>query len=743
MLVRHRLMAPKSVSLTAQLLVTVIGSIVATAVALATVAYQTVYDNLDREARSRVRIAAQSRAEAVSRMVAGQQQRAQRFITSTAALCGEQTPTGEFAWEGDCTRSALQEFRITEHAVGAVLLSGTRRIAGTGRRPRLDVPRPIGLATFEHGADGQLHYVVRGAVGPASVLLEFPVSDFQPFFDDRSSFGGGEAFLRDDVGVFLTPARYADGETPPGARLTEASHACPDAPTDWRDLDYRGVDTIHGMHRVDGFVPTACVDAHVAVSEALAPAGALLNVLIGRAGLFVLMGLILGLLAARWLAAPVFRLAASARALQDGDFDRPIPIKGPSEVRALGRSLATMARALGEMVSRERRARQEAETANRAKDEFLAVLSHELRTPLTATLGWTRLLRTGNLDPSRSARAIDAIERSAWTQTRLVNDLLDVSRIIAGRLQLDRQVIPLQDPILAGVEEVRPAAERKGVSLEIEVAANVHVRGDAVRLEQVVSNLVTNGIKFTSTGGRVLVRVAEADPGTAEISVSDTGVGISSEFLPFVFDRFRQADSGPTRPHGGLGLGLAIVRHLVRLHGGTVQALSGGRGKGATFIVQLPLAGAVETVEPGSRPVVERPALAARIDGLAVLLVEDDEETRAVVRAMLEDAGATVAAVGSAEEGRKALLSIRPTVLISDIAMPDEDGYAFLRSVRAADLHVPAIALTAYARREDAAEAFAAGFQLHLPKPVNRQVLISAIASLAGPPRSDLIERSA
>jgi CheY-like chemotaxis protein len=259
----------------------------------------------------------------------------------------------------------------------------------------------------------------------------------------------------------------------------------------------------------------------------------------------------------------------------------------------------------------------------------------------------------------------------------------------------------------------------------------------------VVSNLVTNAIKFTAAGGRVLVRLASAD-GQAELSVSDTGVGISPEFLPYVFDRFRQADSGPTRPHGGLGLGLAIVRHLVRLHGGTVQAMSGGPGKGATFIIELPLADASGAVVRPPAP--ERPPRPARLDGVTVLLVEDDDDTRSVVRAMLEEAGAAVATASSAEEGRRALLSMRPAVLVSDIAMPSEDGYVFLRSLRAADITVPAIALTAYARREDAAEAFAAGFQLHLPKPVNRIVLISAIASLAAPPQSgadEMVERTA
>lgn len=737
-------MAPRSVSLTVQLLLAVVGSIVATAIALTTVAYQTARDNLDREARSRVRIAAQSRADAVSRVVLAQSDRAQRFITSTAAFCGERKPTGGLAWELSCSRGALQDFRITEHATGAVLLSGPRRVARTGRTPSMDRVYPTGLAVLQETDDGQLHYVLRAAVGETSVLLDFAVSDFLPFFDERSALGLGEVFLRDAAGTFLTSARYSATQTPPGAGHTEANRSCLNGPTEWRDIDYRGIDTFHGLHPVTGFAGGACVDAHVVVNDALAPAETLLSTLVTRAGIFAALGLVIGLLASRWLAAPVLRLAASARALQEGDFEKPIRIDGPSEVRELGRSLATMARALGEMVGRERRARQEAETANRAKDEFLAVLSHELRTPLTATLGWTRLLRTGHLDGQRSHRAIEAIERSALTQTRLVNDLLDISRIIAGRLQLERQVIALVDPIQAALDEVRTAADRKGVAIDTSLDADVLVRGDAVRLQQIVSNLVTNAVKFTAAGGRVLVRLTSVE-GQAELSVSDTGVGISPEFLPYVFDRFRQADSGPTRTHGGLGLGLAIVRHLARLHGGSVQAFSGGHGKGATFVIQLPLS---DASSPVVRPAaaVDRLARPVRLDGVPILLVEDDDETRSVVSAMLEDVGATVITAASAEEGRRALLSGRPSVLVSDIAMPDEDGYAFVRSLRASDINVPAVALTAYARREDAAEAFAAGFQLHIPKPVNRSVLISAIASLAGPIRADgeaQVERSA
>jgi signal transduction histidine kinase/ActR/RegA family two-component response regulator len=737
-------MPPKSVPLTAQLLLTVVGPIVATVIVLTTVTYQIVRTNLDREARSRVSVAARSRADLVSRLVIAQYERAERFIAATATLCGEPKPTGVTAWEPGCIRSALQEFRITEHAVGALLLSDTRRVASTGRVPSRDLVFPTGLAVLQPTSTGAVSsYVLRASNGRASLTMVFNVADFRPYFDERSSLGeSGEVFLRTADGTFLTPPRFGwTMTTPPGAISSEAGHVCNGA-AEWRAIDYRGVPTFHGLYPVDVFAGGACVDAHVPVDEALSPAEDLLFMLVGRGSLFVGLGLLLGLLASRWLAAPVLRLSASARALQNGDFDRPIRIEGPSEVRQLGRSLATMARALGEMVGRERRARQEAETANRAKDEFLAVLSHELRTPLTATLGWTRLLRSGHLDPQRSTRAIEAIERSALTQTRLVNDLLDVSRIIAGRLQLERDVIALADPIHAALEEVRSAADRKGIAIETSLAPDVLVPGDALRLQQIVSNLVTNAIKFTASGGRVQVRLTR-DHDQAEVAVTDTGVGISPDFLPFVFDRFRQADSGPTRPHGGLGLGLAIVRHLVRLHGGSVQAMSAGHGKGATFAFQVPLADPAATVTRPAAGSVDRGARAERLNGVTVLVVEDDDETRSVIAAMLDDVGAVVVTAASAESARRALLSVRPAVLVSDIAMPEEDGYTFLRSLRAADFQVPAIALTAYARREDAAEAFAAGFQLHLPKPVNRSVLVGAIAALAAPTRGGAAESSA
>jgi signal transduction histidine kinase/CheY-like chemotaxis protein len=723
----------KSAPLAAQMLVTLVGSIVATAAALTTVAYHTVAHDLEQEAMARVRIAAASRADALNRIVNAQRDRAERFLVTTGSLCGERRADGGIAWEDGCSRRALQEFRITERAHGAVLLSNDRPVAVAGARRVNGSTRlaPLGLATLVTDVDGADYYVIQAASRNSSLVLEYPLTDQWPLFGDHPALADGEVFLRHVSGTFLTPARHGQPRTPAGARVTEAAHPCSDEPSSWRGLDYRGIDTLHSLQPVAAFYG-ACAEAHLALAAAVQPAIALRNTLYLRGGLLAGLGVLLALMASSWLARPVLRLAADACALQDGDFARPIRIEGPSEVAELGRSLGTMARALVEMISRERRARQDAEDANKAKDEFLAVLSHELRTPLTVTLGWARLLRAGHLDPQRAARAVDAIERATVTQTHLVNDLLDVSRIIAGRLQLERRVLACARPVRAAIEQIRAVAERKGVELAVQAPDELLVTGDATRLQQVVSNLLTNALKFTAPGGRVDVTLTARDA-HAELAVRDTGEGIAPDVLPFIFDRFRQADGGPTRRHGGLGLGLAIVRHLVTLHGGSVQALSAGPGRGATFIVQLPLApaGAVATPVDDTPTSADQATGRARLEGVRLLLVDDDEATRQVVQALLEDVGATVVAARSADEARGLVEPARPDVIVSDVAMPGEDGYQFLRTIRERGVIVPAVALTAGARREDADHALAAGFQLHLPKPVERGALIAAVSSLA------------
>ncbi len=389
----------------------------------------------------------------------------------------------------------------------------------------------------------------------------------------------------------------------------------------------------------------------------------------------------------------------------------------------------------------EQAARAEAEAANRFKDEFLAVLSHELRAPLTPILGWASMLRPGQYDWALVAQAVEVIERNAKAQLRLVEDLLDVSRIITGKLRLYAVTLDLAPVIEAAVAAVRPAAAEQDIQLEVSIAPDEQqVTGDPDRLRQVVLNLLSNAIKFTPRGGRIEVRLAHTNA-HAEISVSDTGTGISPEFLPHVFERFRQADSSTTRTYGGLGLGLSIVRHLVELHGGTVHAASPGKGHGSIFTVRLPLADACGEAGASSQkhsagikdPVEDSNA---PLRGLRVLVVDDEADTLQMLATVLRRYGAEVTTAANAKLALAALEYRRPDVLISDIGMPDEDGYTLIRKVRALPAerggHTPAAALTAYARAEDRAQALHLGYQMHLSKPVEPDALATAVACLAG-----------
>ncbi|MEH2162049.1 MAG: response regulator [Nostoc sp.] len=402
-------------------------------------------------------------------------------------------------------------------------------------------------------------------------------------------------------------------------------------------------------------------------------------------------------------------------------------------------------------VIREQTARQEAEAANRMKDEFLAVLSHELRTPLTSMLGWSKILRSKKLDEKATSRALEAIERNAISQMQLIEDILDVSRIIRGQLRLNVSAVNLISVMEAALEAVRPLAEPKEIQLTTVLDTSVgSVYGDPARLQQIVWNLLTNGIKFTPKGGRVEVHLSvvsgeeqQTTQQYAQIQVIDTGIGISSEFLPKVFDRFRQADSTTTRSHNGLGLGLAIVRHLVELHKGTIFAHSLGSGQGATFTVNLPLlqnrANRVNRETTGEISSVVSTPLA----GLRVLVVDDEADTRNFLSFMFEEYGAFATAVASVDEALAILQQAKTDVLISDIGMSEQDGYTLIRKLRSLEPErggcIPAIALTAYTREEDRLEALSAGFQQHLSKPIDPTKLIAMVASVLKLPMEVLV----
>jgi PAS domain S-box-containing protein len=406
-----------------------------------------------------------------------------------------------------------------------------------------------------------------------------------------------------------------------------------------------------------------------------------------------------------------------------------------------------------QLLAREQAARKEAERANRIKDEFLAVLSHELRSPLNPILGWSRLLLNGNLDASKTELALTTIERNAKLQSELIEDLLDVSRILQGKLSLTVSPINLKLTIQAAIETVRLAAEAKSIAIETKLDPEVGlVSGDSTRLQQVVWNLLSNAVKFTPYGGQVEVRLesfefsvlsCELEDSTqnsklttrnfknyAQITVRDTGKGISADFLPHVFDYFRQADSTTTRKFGGLGLGLAIVRHLVELHGGTIQADSPGEGLGATFTVKLPLTANQITVSHAS-PLSQQPL---NLQGVQILVVDDEIDTRDLIAFLLEQAGATVATAASASEALILLIRSKPDLIVSDVGMPEMNGYMLMKQIRTLPPdqggQVKAIALTAYAGDFDQQQALQAGFQRHLAKPIEPQELIQAISAL-------------
>lgn len=396
-----------------------------------------------------------------------------------------------------------------------------------------------------------------------------------------------------------------------------------------------------------------------------------------------------------------------------------------------------------ELLHREHTARKEAEMANRSKDEFLATVSHELRTPLNAILGWAHMLRASALDPTTQTRALETIERNARSQAQLIEDILDVSRIVTGKLRLDVRPVDLPAVVEDAIDAVRPAADAKGIRIETILDPRAGpVSGDPNRLQQVVWNLVNNAVKFTEKDGRVQVRLQRANS-HIEIVVSDTGQGIATDFLPYVFDRFKQADATSTRRHGGLGLGLAIVRHLVEMHGGTVRADSPGEGAGATFTVQLPLMivktsrrdrERVHPVASDYAPPTEQGV--PSLEGLRLLIVDDEPDTLAMLCVILGELQAEVKCCASATEALRLLEEWKPDVLISDIEMPGEDGYQLIRKVRARGEErggqVPAVALTAYARSEDRMRALSAGYQMHLAKPFEPAELAVVIASVAG-----------
>jgi len=422
-----------------------------------------------------------------------------------------------------------------------------------------------------------------------------------------------------------------------------------------------------------------------------------------------------------------------------------VPWRDGSAIQVILRDISERKRAEEEksqLLASERTARANAEHASRMKDEFLATLSHELRTPLTAIVGWAHLLLRGKLEDGDLEQGLSTIERNARVQTQLIEDLLDMSRIISGKLRLEIQRILPASVVEAAINSVKPAADAKEIRIETILDAHAGpIAGDPARLQQIAWNILSNAIKFTPKGGRVQVILRRVNS-YIELTVSDTGQGIAGDFLPYVFDRFRQADASTTRKMGGLGIGLAIAKQLVELHGGNISASSPGTGKGATFKVELPLMAVHARADAGGAPAAEGVKAMSRaqgriaLDGVRVLVVDDEPDARELIRRMLEECKAEVVTAGSAAEAVLILETQQMHVLVSDIGMPEVDGYEFLRQVRMLKPEnggkIPAIALTAFARSEDRTRALMSGYQVHVAKPVEPAELIATVASVAG-----------
>ena len=722
----------RTVPLSVQLVITFVGLIIGTTAALTTAAYTSSRASLEEDARRDVVFATETREQAVTQLFSLRQQRADGLLASMQTLCGEKAGPGRLAWAPDCVETLVTDFRASERAEGVLLTYRKRRITSSGQTVMPSAPPPgDALARIVRRADGTVEYVMTAVLDDAVLTTQFGHEDVWTLFEGGAGLGAsGEVFLVDGDGQFLTAPRAGVSRVPPSEAAREILGRCASSGAEIVGTDYRGIRAIQSFRPLL-VLAGACVVARADYDEALAPADRLRGDLVARGAWFVLAGAILSLVAAHWISSPLRRLVMSARQLQTGRFDRPIPLAGPSEVRALGRAFNAMGNDLAELVAKEQAARRDAEAANQSKDDFLATVSHELRTPLSAILGWSHMLKSQQLPPDRIRHGIDVIERNARAQLQLIEDLLDVSRIVANRLRIAREAVRFGDVVEAALDAVRPQAAAKGVELETVLADRAPILGDPRRLEQVVWNLALNAVKFTPASGRVRVHLTRTNR-EAILTISDTGVGISSEFLPHVFEWFRQGDA-KSQSQSGLGLGLGIVRHLVQLHNGSVYAESGGEGRGATFTVRLPIfePAAAPLPKPEPDAAAAQSTISQKLEDVRVLVVEDDDDTRELLRSLLESAGAIVEGVDNAARARREVFADPPDVLISDIRMPDENGYALMQSLRAAGIETPAIALTAYARREDATEAQAAGFQVHLPKPVDAGRLIDTVARLA------------
>lgn len=618
----------------------------------------------------------------------------------------------------------------------AVERESVRRVIGTrqpvvGNLAQGDLGQNLGFPIrVPVVRNGELRYILTAVITPnalARVLEEqAPIE------------GEWTRTVVDDQGTVVArtrnPERFVGKPGTPS--FLERTSQTPDGVYRDKTLDGEQVYVAFSQVKDSGWV----VAVTVPVRAIQGPAKQAMWLVIGSGLALLLVSSAGAILLSRHISRSIASAASAAQALARGDRPQVSP-SSIQEVLLLAESLDFAANLLaqreqqqGENLARIEAAREEAETANRLKDEFLAVLSHELRSPLNPILGWSKLLRTGKLDATKTAYALETIERNAKLQTQLIEDLLDVSRILQGKLILNQVPVNLSAIVAAALETVNLMAQAKSIEIQMTLDPTTgKVLGDPARLQQVVWNLLSNAVKFTPEKGYIDIQL-KAVGSHAQIQISDTGQGISPEFLPYVFEYFRQADSTTTRKFGGLGLGLAIVRHLVELQGGTVQADSRGEGQGSIFTVTLPLLEDENPAEKDEKKGLRSISHDLPLKDVQVLLVDDERDTRDVIAFILEEAGAIATVVESAIAVLELLPQIKPDILVSDIGMPGMNGYQLIHQIRGLppeqNGQIPAIALSAYAGEIDQQKARAAGFHQHISKPVEPETLVEAIASL-------------
>ena len=599
---------------------------------------------------------------------------------------------------------------------------------------------------------------VRTKQGTVRAVLgaRVPASAFSAILKRQHTPGEGVAALLDRTPVIV--ARTRNEETyighPPSSALLEQARNAREGASKSRTLE--GTEAYGAWHQSDltGWTVGVGLPADVVDRPTRQTAAALLAVAVILTGL----GVLTALFVRRRLVDAQRAVAEAARALARGE---PIAPRSSSiaEIQDLSAALGEAAKILETRLherdeaqqeaerqrtaalERERAGRRAAEALSRAKDEFVATVSHELRTPLNAIFGWVTLLRSGSLDPERQRQGLDVIHRNAAAQLALINDLLDMSRVLRGTIRLEMHPIDLGTVVDAAIDALRPTADARRISLNVDAGCGVAlVSGDQDRLQQIIFNIVSNSLKFTPPGGRIDVTLGtEGDD--AVLRIADTGEGIAPEFLPFVFERFRQEGSHGGIPHEGLGIGLSLVRHLAELHGGSAAAASEGKGRGATFTLRLPLLGARASLATDPMPAgAAADALPGQLNGARVLVVDDDVDARELLTTIIRDAGGMAVTAASVAEAKNAMTTGAPDAIVSDVAMPDVDGYDFARDLRSSgrSASVPLVAVTACTRAEDRERAMAAGFDAHLGKPFEPRALVGLLASLILDARNDL-----